>query len=209
VLLVQVPAARAHDQHGLLGLRAQRVLLAVVAAEGQRAGDRLAQRLLAGQQVGPGRRRAVLEVGHVAVGAGVQRVDHHLRVDRPGDLHPAVLQRRRDRGDAPVGGADRCGVGAEIRQRAGIEGGLAGAAGGQAGLAFASKRTCRPARKVCAAGVSSASWPGRLRVRSTVPGSGRSCSTADIGNSSVRSVGNRTIRLRLVFDKPDLSMISI
>jgi hypothetical protein len=71
-----------------------------------------------------------------------------LRVDRPGDLDPAVLQRRRDRCDAPVAGADGAGVGTEIRQLAGIETRPGVRAARPAGLAFASKRTCRPASKV-------------------------------------------------------------
>jgi len=70
-----------------------------------------------------------------------------------------------------------------------------------------SKRRCRPPRKPSAAGVSRASCPGTRRVVST-PSPGRSCSTADIGGSVTR-VGKPTIRLRVVFDKPDLSMLSI
>ena len=34
--------------------------------------------------------------------AGVQRVDHHLAIDRPGDFHAPVLQVRRDRIDLPI-----------------------------------------------------------------------------------------------------------
>ena len=36
--------------------------------------------------VGPGRRGRILEIRHVAGGAGIERVDHHLAVDRAGDL---------------------------------------------------------------------------------------------------------------------------
>ena len=53
--------------------------------------DRVAQVELALDHVVPGRRVGVLEVGHEPVGARVQRVDDHLAVGRPGDLHPALL----------------------------------------------------------------------------------------------------------------------
>ena len=42
--------------------------------------------------VRPGRRVRVLEVGHEDVRAGVERVDHHLALDRAGDLDAAVAQ---------------------------------------------------------------------------------------------------------------------
>ena len=127
MFLVEVPAARAHHQHCLLRERLERVVPGTVRpalirhGPVQRAGDRLLQRALAGEQVAPGRRGAVLEVGHEAVGAGVERVDHHLRVDRAGDLDAAVEQRGRQRRHAPAAGADRGGVGAEIGQAAGVE----------------------------------------------------------------------------------------
>ena len=115
-------------------------------------------------QVGDGR---ILEVGHVAVGAGVQRVDDHLRVDRAGDLDAAVEQRRRQVGDAPVAVADvrRCRRGSRAarrrRSRPGGRGGRRGVAGGSVRSA-----RCRPARNASAAGVSSCSCPGELRVTS-------------------------------------------
>ena len=132
VFLVEVPAARANHQHRLLRERLERVVPARAAGARirrapvrrppvERAGDRLPQRALAGQQVVPGWRGAVLEVGHEAVRAGVEGVDHHLRVGRTGDLDAAVEQRGRQRRDAPVAGADRGGVGAEVRQAAGVE----------------------------------------------------------------------------------------
>src|SRR5690606_42101621 len=74
VLLVQVPAARAHDQHRALVLRTQLVALAA-RLEGQGPRDRPAQRAPAGDQVVPGRRGRVLEIGRVAAGARVPRVD--------------------------------------------------------------------------------------------------------------------------------------
>jgi len=41
------------------------------------------------------------------VGTGVHRVDRHLAVGRPGDLHPPLLERRRSRRDLPVALPDR------------------------------------------------------------------------------------------------------
>ena len=40
--------------------------------------------------------------GHDDLRAAVERVDQHLRVGRPGDLHAAVLEVRRDRTDRPA-----------------------------------------------------------------------------------------------------------
>ena len=62
--------------------------------------DRVAQVDLALDQVLPGRRVGVLEVGHEDLGAGVERVDDHLAVDRAGDLDPAILQIGGNRRDA-------------------------------------------------------------------------------------------------------------
>ena len=108
VLLVEVPAARAHLQRRdlvveLVALLAGRRLL----LERERAPDRLADVDLALDLVGPERRVRVLEVGHVRVGARIEGVDDHLGVDRAGDLDPAPMQRRRHRRDLPVAGADR------------------------------------------------------------------------------------------------------
>ena len=46
--------------------------------------------------------RRVFHVGQPHLGAGVERVDGHLPVNRPGDLHSPVLQARRRGSDAPV-----------------------------------------------------------------------------------------------------------
>jgi hypothetical protein len=77
VLLVQVPAARAHQQGG--DLVVELVLLALGADESDRAAHRVAHVELAFDLVAPGRRVGVLEVGHVHAGAGVERVDTILR----------------------------------------------------------------------------------------------------------------------------------
>jgi len=99
MLLVQVPAARAHLQGG--DLVVELVGLAVL-LQRQRAADRLAEVDLALDLVLPLRGVAVLEVGHVAVGARVERVDDHLGLDRARDLDAAAGQRGRQRRDLPV-----------------------------------------------------------------------------------------------------------
>ncbi len=71
--------------------------------------------------VRPRRRAGVLEVRHEDLRARVERVDHHLAVDRPGDLDPAVLEVGRRRPDAPVAFADRSRLGEEVRPLAGVE----------------------------------------------------------------------------------------
>ena len=51
-------------------------------------------------------------------GARVQRVDHHLPVDRAGDLDASVLDLRRHGLDAPVALADALRLGQEVGQLA-------------------------------------------------------------------------------------------
>ena len=101
VRLVQVPAARPDHERGQAAV-VQRVRL-LVGLEGEPAAHRLGHRPLAGHDVLPGGGERVLEVGHEDPGARVQGVDHHLRLDRPGDLHPPVVQVRGSRRDPPVG----------------------------------------------------------------------------------------------------------
>jgi hypothetical protein len=74
----------------------------------------------------PRRRVRVLEVGHEDLRPGVERVDHHLAVDRPRDLAPPVDEIGRRRRDVPVARmAD------ERRVVAGVETRLARAALGE------------------------------------------------------------------------------
>ena len=87
--LFQVPAARAHEEHR--DLLVQLVLLSRGRIGiGNRAPDGIAQIDLAVDQVVPRRRVGVLEIGHENLRAGVQRVDDHLAVHGPGNLHAAV-----------------------------------------------------------------------------------------------------------------------
>ena len=103
VPLLEVPAARAHEQRR--DLVVQRVLL-LAGIERDRPLEGVGEIHLAFDAVLPGRRVRVLEVGHEHLGAGVERVDHHLPVDRAGDLDAAVLDLRRHGRDPPVALAD-------------------------------------------------------------------------------------------------------
>ena len=133
VLFVEVPAARARDEHR--GLVVQRVALAAL-LEGDRAAHGVAQIDLPVDHVEPGRAVGVLEIRHEGGGARVERVDHHLAVGRPGDLDTAVehvLGLRRDR---PIRLTQRLGLGQEIGKFAGVEGLLPRGARGEQRLAM-------------------------------------------------------------------------
>ena len=118
----QVPAARAGQQHG--GFLVQAVLFAVL-LQADGAPDGVAQVDLALHAVVPGGRGGVLEVGHEHPRSAVQGVDDHFPVDRPGDLHPAVLQVGGQRVDFPVPLADLAGAGQEVGLLAGVQAFLA------------------------------------------------------------------------------------
>ncbi len=132
VLFVQVPAAGAHLQRG--DLVGQLVVLVVgVQREGAAHGGLEVD--LALQLVVPVGGVGVLEVGHVAVRAGVERVDDHLGFDRAGDFHAAAMQCRRHRRDLPVAFAHALGFRQEVGQLAGVQALGALDAGGQQFLA--------------------------------------------------------------------------
>jgi len=98
MLLVEVPATWTHLQRGDLVI--ELVGLAFL-FQSQGAANRLAEIDLALNLVVPRRRIRIFEVGHVAVGARVERVDHHLGVDRTGDFDATAFQRFRQRRDLP------------------------------------------------------------------------------------------------------------
>ena len=97
--LDQMPAAWPNDERR--GLVAQAVALRRPGCEGNRPAHGVAEILLALDDVLPGRRARVFEVRHEDTRARVQRVDHHLAVDRTGDLDAAVEQVGRRRCDLP------------------------------------------------------------------------------------------------------------
>ena len=102
-------------EHG--GLLVQPVLLpggGIV--EGELPAHGIAKIELPLDQVFPRRRGCVLEIRHEDVGAGVERVDDHLPIGRSRDLHGAVHEVVRERGDLPVLGADRSGLGQEVER---------------------------------------------------------------------------------------------
>jgi hypothetical protein len=128
VPLGEVPAARAHEQHRRVVSEAIGLLPGV---ELDRALDRVRQVRLALDAVAPGRRVGVLEVGHEAARARVERVDDHLAVDRPGDLHAPVLQVGRHGRHAPVALAHLARLGKEVGELAVVQPRLALRAGGE------------------------------------------------------------------------------
>ncbi len=94
---------------------------------------------LAADHVVPGRRGRVLEVRHVGLRAGIERVDDHLAVvDGARDFGTAVEQVLRDRRDLPVALADILSFGQEVGELARVEALLAlGARGEQLAAAGA------------------------------------------------------------------------
>ena len=126
----EVPAARADEEHGGVGL--EFVVLAgggVVVGDGAAHG--VAQVELAFEDVLPGGCGGVLEVGHEDLRAGVERVDDHLAVDGAGDLDAAVEQVFRQRRGDPLGVADVLGLGQEVRAFARVEALLTGRVNGE------------------------------------------------------------------------------
>ena len=99
VALDEVPAA--HADHERRGLVVQPVLL-LAGVELDRAPHGVVDVALPVAHVVPRRRVRVLEVRHEDLRARVEGVDHHLAVDRPGDLRPAVLEVGGRRGDGEV-----------------------------------------------------------------------------------------------------------
>ena len=118
VLLVEVPAARAHLQRGDLVVELVRL---ADRHQRERAADGGLQVDLALDLVVPAGRVGILEVGHVAVRARVERVDDHLGFHRAGNFHAAAVQCRRDRRDLPVAFAHGLGFCQEIRALAGVQ----------------------------------------------------------------------------------------
>ena len=146
VLLKQVPAARAHQQRRHRAVQA--IFAAIGVGELDPAVDRIAQVDVPLDVIVPGGRVGVLEVGHEYFRARVQRVDHHLAVDWPGDLYPSVLQISRDGRGHPVAGANVGGFGKEVGQRAGVDRGLAGFARFEQRFAAGVKRALKRCDKI-------------------------------------------------------------
>src|SRR6185295_13225536 len=112
-------AARSDEQH--CNLWVQAVLLAFRTPVVGYPADCITQVHLTAHQIVPGRRERILAVGHEHLRTRVQGVDDHLAIRRSGDLYAAIEEIWRDGRDAPVGFADRAGLGEEIRQLARIQ----------------------------------------------------------------------------------------
>ena len=145
MLLGKMPAAGAHEQRGRLLV--QLVGLALGTCERDRAPHGVAQVDVAIEQVFPGGRRGVLEVGHEHLRARIEGVDDHLAVDGPGDLGPAVEKVGGRGGHFPGALTDRLGRREEIRERARIQLGLARDAAGEQLLAARFKRAEQAGQK--------------------------------------------------------------
>ena len=118
VALGQVPSARTKDEGRNVVVQAIALLGRV---ERDRPANRVADVLLPDDHVLPGRRARVLEVRHEHAGTRVERVDHHLALDRPGDLATAIEQIGRCGRDAPVALPNRAGRVEEAGPLAGRE----------------------------------------------------------------------------------------
>ena len=86
-----------------------------------RAIDSVANVHLAQNRGLPFRRMRILEIGHVNLGSGIQRIDDHFAVHRAGDFHAPVLQVLRNGGYSPGIPAKLLGFRKKIRQYAGID----------------------------------------------------------------------------------------
>jgi hypothetical protein len=115
-------AARTNHQHGRVV--DELIRLAFGTGVGNRPSRRVAQVDLPLDVVIPRRRVGILEVRHEHLRPAVEGVNDHLALDRPSDLHAAVLQIRRYGSDFPAGFTNESGLGKKIGQAAGIDGGL-------------------------------------------------------------------------------------
>jgi len=129
VLFVQMPASRPRKQSCRIGPKLIALSLRTLELNGST--NCVPQIVLAFDVVIPGRRIRVFEVGHEHIGAGVQRVDDHLAIDRPGNFHAAVAQIPRDGRYFPVACTDCSRLRQKIRKLALIDFPLHGSAPGQ------------------------------------------------------------------------------
>src|SRR5947208_3442809 len=100
-----MPTARTDQQHRNIFL--QLVTLSFRAGKTDRPPDRIPQIDLALNHIRPRRRIRVFEIGHENLCAGIERIDHHLAIGRPGNLDPPIAQIRWNRCAGPVALTDR------------------------------------------------------------------------------------------------------
>ncbi len=119
VALDEMPAAGPDHESREAVIEA--VGLAFGAIERELATDGRPKGRLAADDVVPGRRERVLEVGHEDASARIEGVDHHLRLGRTRDFDPPIVEVRRRGRDGPFGPADIRSRDREVRQDAGVE----------------------------------------------------------------------------------------
>ena len=107
------------------GFGVQRVLAPVRVLEGDRAAHGIVEVPLTVDDVAPGRRRRVLQIGHEHLGPGVEGVDDHLAIAGAGDLDPAIEKVGGCRGNLPVRVPDRLRLSQELEIGPRIDGSLA------------------------------------------------------------------------------------
>jgi hypothetical protein len=73
----------------------------------------------------------ILEIRHVTIGPGIQRIDDHFPVHGTGDLDMSLLEVGRHRIDGPTAFADGSGFLEKIRHPAAVDCGLTLFAGGK------------------------------------------------------------------------------
>ena len=129
VLFRQVPTARPHEQHRRP--RIQPVRLALGRREVDPPPYRVAEVDVSLDVVVPARCVGILEIRHEDAGAGIERVDDHLAVDRAGDLDAAVDDIGGHRRARPVGVTDRACLRKEFGKLARVELRLARRAAGE------------------------------------------------------------------------------
>ena len=118
VFFIQVPAARTRKQDAR---RIVEFVLFAVLLEADGAKIGIAQIDLAFNHVLPRRAIGIFKIGHEGVGAGVQRIDHHLAVSRPGNFHATILDVGRAGRHHPVAFADGFRFGQKIRKFTRVE----------------------------------------------------------------------------------------
>jgi hypothetical protein len=117
--LIEVPSSWPDHEGGRR--LAEPVALSLRAVVGQRVTHGSHTVELPVHDVRPWRRECIFEIGHEDLRSGIERVDHHLAVDRPSDLYSSVVEVSWGGADCPLGRSDRRGVREEIRALAFIE----------------------------------------------------------------------------------------
>ena len=119
VFFRQMQAAHASDQYRRV--RFQLVDFAGFIGVGNGAVNCIVQVDLAVDDFVPAWRQRVFEVRHEHFYVGIKRIDHHLALNRPGDLDPAVTQILRNAADLPVTFTNGSGFRNKSRQFAAID----------------------------------------------------------------------------------------